>query len=125
MSGNQRTPPVKSSLDPVQLKQLADAVGVENMCGVLDLALISTPLIRDELRAASANGDMLRIARAAHKLKSDCAYLGATELASALTRLELLAEEERATESVAAVSDILVQVDTFLNDVRNERQSRS
>ena len=125
MSGNSTSQHDKSMLDPDWMNRLAVSVGKENVPAVLELILETTPQLRDELRAACTEGDMQRVARVAHKLKSNCAYLGTAELTSALAELETLAAEKCAVGCETAASTIQVQLEQFLQDVRREQQRRT
>jgi HPt (histidine-containing phosphotransfer) domain-containing protein len=114
-----------TTLDADRLNQLGASIGTENIPAILALVLETTPLIRDELQAAIAAGDLPKIARTAHKLKSDCANLGATGPFAELARLEALAKDNQAAGISGAATGLLSLIDRFLDDVRSELQRRS
>lgn len=112
----------RTSLDLDRLKELSDSIGAENMSAVLDLVLDTAPGTRDEFRAACADGDMPLAARKAHKLKSDCANLGAEGLLAELARFEKLVRAGESDGINAVLPELLSHIEQFLEDVRRERQ---
>lgn len=125
MLRNSQSPHHQATFGSEQLNALADSIGADNMPVVLDQILELTPQICDELGIACAEGDMQAIASAAHKVKSNCAYLGATEIVAALTRLENLAMNKNEAEIEGAILGVVSQLDSFLQDVRLARQNWS
>lgn len=113
---------LQSRLDPKALEKLVDTVGAESMAEVLAAVLGATPESVAGLRAAIASADLPAVAHQAHKLKSDCAYLGATDIVTRLMQIESHARAGRSQEVLAAADDCLGQLDGFLEDVRHERR---
>ncbi len=101
------------------------AVGAENMVMILDTILGSVPAMRGQLRAAAASGNLRGVTQVAHKLRSECAYLGATDLCARLQQLETGAEDGTLTRPVAAVDLVADLLEKFLSAVRGMRNARS
>jgi HPt (histidine-containing phosphotransfer) domain-containing protein len=112
-------------LDPGALAALADAVGAENTVMIMDTILGSVPEMRGQLRAAARSGNLRGVTQVAHKLRSECAYLGATDLCAQLQQLESGAEDGTLTRPVAEVDLVTDLLEKFLSVVRGMRNARS
>ena len=113
------------ALDAGALAALDYAVGAENTAMIMDTILGSVPVMRGQLRAAALSGNLLGVTQVAHKLRSECAYLGATDLCARLQRLEGGAEDGTLTRPVAEVDVVADLLERFLGAVRGMRNARS
>jgi CheY-like chemotaxis protein len=82
--------PASSAIDEAQLLQRLRG-DRELMTDVLRLFFEDLPERLERLRAAAADGDMVRVGRAAHTLKGTAATAAATGLAAEAGRIEALA----------------------------------
>ena len=113
------------ALDARALAALDDAVGAENVVMILDTILGTTPAICRQMRAAAASGNLGGLRHVAHQLKSDCAYVGATDLCARLQQIESGAETGRLARPVAEVDIVSAMIDGFLNTLRGVRNARA
>lgn len=113
------------TLDASALAALDSAVGAENTVMIMDTILESVPEMRGQLRAAAASGNLRGVTQVAHKLRSECAYMGATDLCARLQQLESGAEDGTLTRPVAEVDLVADQLERFLSAVRGMRNARS
>lgn len=113
------------ALDARALAALDDAVGAENVVMILDTILGTVPAMRRQLRTAAASGNLPGVRHVAHQLRSDCAYVGATELCARLQQLESGAETGRLAQPVAEVDGVSAMIDSLLNTLRGVRNVRA
>ena len=120
-----RTVSAALALDPGALDALDDAVGTENVVMIIDTILGTVPEICREMRAAAVSGNLGGLRHVAHQLKSDCAYVGATDLCARLQQIESSAEEGRLARPVAEVDIVSAMIDGFLHTLRGVRDARA
>lgn len=113
------------ALDAAALAALDEAVGSENVVMIMDTILGSVPAMRGELCAAAASGNLRGLVHVAHQLKSDCAYVGATDLCVRLQQIESRAEEGRLARPVAEVGVVAELLERFLDALRGVRNARA
>ncbi len=113
------------ALDARALAALDDAIGAENVVMIIDTILGSVPAMRRQLRTAAASGNLSGVRHVAHQLRSDCAYVGATELCARLQQLESGAETGRLAQPVAEVDGVSAMIDGLLNALRGVRNVRA
>ena len=112
-------------LDARALATLDDAVGAENVVMIIDTILGTTPAICGQMRAAAVSGNLRGLMHVAHQLKSDCAYVGATDLCARLQQIESGAETGRLARPVAEVDLVSAMIDGFLSTLRGVRNARA
>ena len=112
------------ALDPRALAALDDAIGADNVVEIIDGILGTVPEICGDMRAAAASGNLRGLMRGAHQLRSDCAYVGATDLCARLQQIESGAETGRLARPVAEVDIVSAMIDGFLNTLRGVRNAR-
>ena len=113
------------ALDPRALAALDDAIGADNVVEIIDGILGTVPEICGEMRAAAVSGNLRGLMRGAHQLRSDCAYVGATELCTRLQQIESGAETGRLARPVAEVDIVSAMIDGVLNTLRGVRNARA
>ena len=114
-----------STLDAHALAALDDAVGADNVVMIIDSILGTVPAICGEMRAAAVSGNLRGIMRGAHQLRSDCAYVGATDLCERLQQIESGAETGRLARPVAEVDIVSAMIEGVLNTLRGVRDARA
>jgi len=110
-------------LDFAVLLRLADAVGADDMVNVLELILGSVPVMYRELRTAATGGNRRGVGYIAHQLRSECAHVGATRLASRLEQLEESSRGGALAQLTAEVENIAAQIERFLDLLESVRRA--
>lgn len=105
------------------LDRLAASIGAQDLIEYIDEVMRSAGAARMELSQIVANGDFTRVAQLAHGLKTGCGYLGASGLVERLDALETRARE--GTPALVEVTGVLADLDSFLVEVRSEREARA
>jgi len=113
------------ALDTRALNALNDAVGADNVVEILDTILGTVPAICGRMRAAAASGNLRGLMHVAHQLRSDCAYVGATDLCARLQQIESGAETGRLARPVAEVDGVSAMIDGLLDALRGVRNARA
>jgi two-component system phosphorelay protein LuxU len=113
------------ALDARALNALTDAVGADNVVMIIDTILGSVPAMSGQLRAAAVSGNLRGLMHVAHQLKSDCAYVGATDLCARLQQIESGAEEGRLAQPVAEADLVSSMIEGFLSALRGVRNARA
>ena len=90
-----------------QLEQLRTLCNgdVERMKRYITMFLQGTPQVLEQMRADQVAGQLESLARNAHGLKPQAAYMGATMLKEQLQRLEQLGREGDLQGSASALED--------------------
>lgn len=114
-----------AALDARALAALDDAVGAENVVIIIDTILGTVPAICGQMRAAAVSGNLVGLRHVAHQLKSDCAYVGATDLCARLQQIESAAETGRLARPLAEVDIVSAMIDGVLNALRGVRDARA
>lgn len=113
-----------SQFDPEVLAEFVGMFGVDNLLEVLNLMQVEMPRCRAELLEAAARGNLEALRCAAHKLRSDCAHVGARGLAARLQALE----DAPAAVVFGESAEMLTRVDRlllkFLDELQCERKLR-
>jgi len=113
------------ALDAGALAALDEAVGPDNVVMIIDTILGTVPAICGQMRAAAMSGNLRGLMHVAHQLKSDCAYVGATDLCTRLQQIESGAETGRLARPVAEVDGVSAMIEGFLNSLRGVRNARA
>jgi CheY-like chemotaxis protein len=116
--------PAPGPLEPAALRglrTLEEQSGPDLVAGVVDVYLESSAALERELREAAAEGAPQRLARAAHKLKSSSAQLGAQRLASLCKELEALGR----AGTCEGASGIVTRLQAELEQVREALAAES
>ena len=106
--------------DWATFKSMADSA---TLVELLDAYLDDSPQLIEQMRAGLAAGDIERVRRAAHSLKSNSASLGARRLANVSRELEMVAKSgtlDGAGPKVAAVEAEYAQLLPRLVELKNE-----
>lgn len=110
-------------LDFAVLLQLSEAVGADDLVGVLDLILGSVPLMYRDLRQAAIGGNRQGVGYLAHQLRSECAHVGAARLVSRLEQLEENSQSGTLIQLTAEVENIASQIERFLDLLSDVRRA--
>lgn len=107
---------VEGALDRATLDQLFDSIGgdPEFLVELIDTYVSDAPMQVQELRAAIAAGDVERLVRPAHTLKSASASLGALGLSERCRQLEAASKTGAADGAGDQVDAIAVELDRVL-----------
>ncbi len=92
-------------LDPAAFQRLRAWGGDELLGKIVSLFLEHAPTRLAEVETGLAEGDLERVERGAHALKSSAANLGGTALQQVCTRLEAAAEAGNEAEVAALAPD--------------------
>ncbi|HNR55302.1 MAG TPA: Hpt domain-containing protein [Flavobacteriales bacterium] len=95
---------MKQSTDLEQLRTLCNG-DTGRMKRYIGMFLQGTPPALEQLRSDLNTGDLESLARNAHGLKPQAAYMGATALKEGLERLEQAARAGGPTEAAAALDE--------------------
>jgi HPt (histidine-containing phosphotransfer) domain-containing protein len=104
-------------LEPSALSRLWDGLGeqaAQVLPELIDTALTSMPGVFGEARTALARGNADDLGRAAHTLKSNAAYFGATALEALCRDIERLAD----SNALEGLGDMLAQCEAELERTR-------
>jgi CheY-like chemotaxis protein/HPt (histidine-containing phosphotransfer) domain-containing protein len=104
-------------LDPVALSRLWSGLGEQaptSMVELIDTALMSMPGLLGEARTALERGNTDDLGRAAHTLKSNAAYFGATALETVCREIERRADSRK----LEGLGDMLTQCEAELSRTR-------
>ena len=113
------TEPMIDLDDWATFKSMADSAALVEL---LDAYLEDSPQLIEQMRAGVAAGDIERVRRAAHSLKSNSASLGAHRLANATRELEMVAKSgtlDGAGPKLAAVEAEYAQLLPGLVELKN------
>ncbi|MEM1416800.1 MAG: Hpt domain-containing protein [Myxococcota bacterium] len=90
-------------MDLSELEMLIEALGEEDVVGLLEIFLGDSMTQLEVIRGHLASGDHHQLTRAAHTLKGSSLNMGARELADACAQLEKSADVAEAQTLLAAV----------------------
>jgi HPt (histidine-containing phosphotransfer) domain-containing protein len=109
------------------LNGLAEAQGEgepDLIVELIDLYLSDTPPRVDAMREALANGDHVKLGRAAHSLKGSSSTLGAIQVAASCAELEVLARELSLTSANPVLERLYDELASLRETFLIERQER-
>ena len=79
-------------IDPETWETMKSMTEPAFLVELIDVYLIDSPQLIEQIRTGLAAGDVETVRRAAHSLKSNSASFGANQLANAARELELIAK---------------------------------
>ena len=113
---------IKNLIDPDDWAMFRSMADSATLVELLDAYLEDSPQLIEQMRAGVAAGDIERVRRAAHSLKSNSASFGAHRLAHATRELEMVAKSgtlDGAGPKLAAVEAEYAQLLPRLVELKN------
>ena len=110
-------------LDVATIEKLRQIGGQEFVSQMIDLFLSYVPQKLAEARTAAQAGDLLRVQKAVHPIKSSAGNIGARPLRDLAARIEHLASDQRRESIDAMVTELeaaYAQVKAHLQEHRKE-----
>lgn len=105
------------TLDRVTFHELQDTTGAEFVAELVDTFLEEAPGLLAEMQAALAAGELPRLQRAAHSLKSNASTFGALQLAALARDVELGAAPT--TAAMRAVTEAYTLAASALKELQH------